>query len=288
MVTLAGLVFSALTAAMSLSVTALSVRISPVFQADHVIQWGLGCFVGRYAYALLIALSSAVDGDAYRPWASTVVAVAITVGCGVMLIAVAVRVCRLLNPGALLRHLTAEGRDSTRYASTFAPRSSPPAPPPAAAPCAGAAPRGGRRARRQHPAPARLRGRVGHAHRARAQPGHPRAERRDPLPHLGAGGPGPVPRARIGAGVRRRALARQPALRRRALARQPAPRCDPRHGRHRVQGALARCQRSQPRRPGARRDRGRPRRTRPGRRPPPGGRRGPGARPPPPRWAGLR
>lgn len=29
--------------------------------------------------------------------------------------AVAVRVCRLLNPGALLRHLAAEGRDSTRY-----------------------------------------------------------------------------------------------------------------------------------------------------------------------------
>lgn len=86
MVTLAGLVFSALTAAMSLSVTALSVRISPVFQADRVIQWGLGCFVGTYAYALLIALSIAVGGDAYRPWASTVVAVAITVGCGVMFI----------------------------------------------------------------------------------------------------------------------------------------------------------------------------------------------------------
>lgn len=115
MVTLAGLVFSALTAAMSLSVTALSVRISPVFQADRVIQWGLGCFVGTSAYALLIALSIAVGGDAYRPWDSTVVAVAITVGCGVMLIAVAVRVCRLLNPGVLLRHLAAEGRDSTRY-----------------------------------------------------------------------------------------------------------------------------------------------------------------------------
>ncbi|MCQ9387448.1 DUF2254 domain-containing protein [Brevibacterium sp. 50QC2O2] len=35
MVTLAGLVFSALTPAMSLGVTALSVRISPVFQADR-------------------------------------------------------------------------------------------------------------------------------------------------------------------------------------------------------------------------------------------------------------
>lgn len=115
MVTLAGLVFSALTAAMSLGVTALSVRISPVFQADRVIQWGLGCFVGTFAYALLIALSIAVGGDAYRPWALTVVAVAMTVGCGVMFIAVAVRVCRLFNPGALLRHLAAEGRESTRY-----------------------------------------------------------------------------------------------------------------------------------------------------------------------------
>ncbi|MGO2774979.1 MAG: DUF2254 family protein, partial [Brachybacterium tyrofermentans] len=37
------------------------------------------------------------------------------VGCGVMFIAVAVRVCRLFNPGALLRHLSAEGRESTRY-----------------------------------------------------------------------------------------------------------------------------------------------------------------------------
>ena len=115
MVTLAGLVFSALTAAMSLGVTALSVRISPVFQGDCVIQWGLGCFVATFAYALLIALSIAVGGDAYRPWALTVVAVAMTVGCGVVFIAVGVRVCRLFNPGALLRHLAAEGRESTRY-----------------------------------------------------------------------------------------------------------------------------------------------------------------------------
>lgn len=71
--------------------------------------------MGTFAYAPLIALSIAVGGDAYRPWDSTVVAVAITVGCGVMFIAVAVRVCRLLNPGALLGHLAAEGRDSTRY-----------------------------------------------------------------------------------------------------------------------------------------------------------------------------
>lgn len=71
--------------------------------------------MGTFAYALLIALSIAVGGDAYRPWALTVVAVVMTVGCGVMFIAVAVRVCRLFNPGALLRHLSAEGRESTRY-----------------------------------------------------------------------------------------------------------------------------------------------------------------------------
>ncbi|GAA1502221.1 hypothetical protein GCM10009690_00840 [Brevibacterium permense] len=184
-VTLASLVFSALTAAMSLSVTALSVRISPVFSADRVIQWGLGCFVGTFAHALLIALSMAVGGDAYRPWASTVAAVAITVGCGVMFITVAVRVCRLLNPGALLRHLAAEGRDSTRYE------------------------------------PARF---------------HTRAAELATGTATGTGGPSPAPRARIGAGVRRSALARQRALRR-----------DPRHGRHRAQGALARGQRSRPR-----------------------------------------
>lgn len=115
MVTLAGLVFSALTAAMSLGVTALSVRISPVFQGDRVIQWGLGCFVGAFAYALLIALSIAVGGQAYRPWASTIVAVIITTGCGIMFIAVVVRVCRLLNPGGLLRRLAAEGREASRY-----------------------------------------------------------------------------------------------------------------------------------------------------------------------------
>ncbi|WP_333618050.1 DUF2254 family protein [Dietzia sp.] len=115
MVTLADLVFSALTAAMSLGVSAPCVRISPVFQAYRVIQWGLGCFVGTFADALLIALSIAVGGDAYRPLAMTVVAVAITGVCGVMFIAVAVRVCRLLNPGALLRHFAAEGRGSTRY-----------------------------------------------------------------------------------------------------------------------------------------------------------------------------
>lgn len=104
-VTLAGLVFTALATAMSLGITAVSVRIVPVFQGDRVIQWGLGAFVGTFGYSLLIALSIAVRDDAYRPWAGTVLAVAATLASGTMFLAVSVRVTQQLNHGMLLRRL---------------------------------------------------------------------------------------------------------------------------------------------------------------------------------------
>ncbi|MEU7298104.1 DUF2254 family protein [Streptomyces exfoliatus] len=117
MMTLSGLVFAALSAAMSFGVTSLSVRIVPVFQEDTVLRWGMGMFVGTFVYALLIALSIATGEDNYKPWAATVGAVLATVGCGVMFIAIVVRVCQHLNPAVLLRRLAADGYRGMQVAS---------------------------------------------------------------------------------------------------------------------------------------------------------------------------
>lgn len=115
MVTLAGLVFTAVTTAMSLGMTAMSVRVVPLFQADRVIQWGLGTFVGTFVYALLVVVSIAVGDSGYRPWLGTALAVLLTLGSGVMFVAVSVRVTQQLNPGVLLRRMARTCWHATRY-----------------------------------------------------------------------------------------------------------------------------------------------------------------------------
>ncbi|WP_017597916.1 DUF2254 family protein, partial [Nocardiopsis lucentensis] len=109
MMTLSGLVFTALTAAMSFSTTSLSIRIVPVFRQDTVIRWGLGLFVGTFIYSLIVAVGIATGVHDRKPWAATSVAVIATVGCGIMLVAVVVRVCQQLSPAILLRRLAADG-----------------------------------------------------------------------------------------------------------------------------------------------------------------------------------
>nr|WP_309133095.1 DUF2254 family protein [Brevibacterium sp.] len=107
--TLSGLVFGALSAAMSFGVTALSVRIVPVFQQDTVIRWGMGLFIATFVYSLSIAVSIAIGEDGYEPLTATALAVLAALGCAVMLLAVIVRVCQHLNPAILLRRLSTDG-----------------------------------------------------------------------------------------------------------------------------------------------------------------------------------
>ncbi|KZE22555.1 DUF2254 domain-containing protein [Brevibacterium casei] len=115
MVTLAGLAFAALTTPMSLGITTMSVRLAPLLQSDRVVQWALGSFVATFVYSLLIALSIALGEDSYKPWTGTVGAVLVTLACAVMFLAFVVRVCTLLNSGALLRRLARDGWKALRF-----------------------------------------------------------------------------------------------------------------------------------------------------------------------------
>lgn len=115
MITLTGLVFSALTAAMSFGITSLSVRIVPVFQSDLVIRWGIGLFAATFVYALLVALSLVVAPDGFQPWLAAGVAVAATLACGVLFIAVVARVCQFLDSPVLLRQIARSGFRALRF-----------------------------------------------------------------------------------------------------------------------------------------------------------------------------
>ncbi|GAA1482379.1 DUF2254 domain-containing protein [Gordonia sinesedis] len=118
--TLAGLVFTALTTAMSHAVSSLSIRVSPIFRQDRVVRVAQGIFLGTFWYALLISLSIAAGEDAYQPFLGTMGAIVLVGASGIALLALIHRVLGDIDPGGLLNRIAAigyrgEGRQVTDY-----------------------------------------------------------------------------------------------------------------------------------------------------------------------------
>lgn len=109
MITLAGLVFNAITLAMQFGAGNLSVRIVPTLRQDRVLRWATGVFVSTFLYTLLIAIRFALHQGAQRPIGSTLMALLMTAACAVMFIALVARVSSLLNPTSLLHRVTMQG-----------------------------------------------------------------------------------------------------------------------------------------------------------------------------------
>ncbi|MFP3987769.1 DUF2254 domain-containing protein [Streptomyces sp. E11-3] len=110
MITLTGLVFTAITLAMQFGGSQLSVRVVPMLQQDWVMRWAMGTFMATFVYTLMISVRLAVGQEDYRPVISMFFAILLSVVCAVLFFALVARVTSTLNSGQLLRHLAAEGR----------------------------------------------------------------------------------------------------------------------------------------------------------------------------------
>lgn len=101
MITLAGLVFTALATAMQVGVSSLSVRIIPLFQSDKVMRGSMAVFVSAFGYCVVVAFAVGFAPSGFRPVLSTLVAAGFVVFGALCFIAVVDRVLRLLNPATL-------------------------------------------------------------------------------------------------------------------------------------------------------------------------------------------
>lgn len=107
--TLSGLVFTALTTAMQLGISSLSVRVVPILQQDPVMLMSMGAFIGTFGYSMLLGVEMTLGPEEFKPVVAYVLAIALAIICGVLLIATVARVCRILNPGQLLLMIADQG-----------------------------------------------------------------------------------------------------------------------------------------------------------------------------------
>ncbi|AKA01768.1 membrane protein [Streptomyces noursei ZPM] len=110
MITLTGLVFTAITLAMQFGASQLSVRVVPLLGQDAVMRWAMGTFMATFVYTLMISVRLAVSQEDYRPVISMFFAILLAVVCAALFFALVGRVTTVLNSGLLLRYLAAEGR----------------------------------------------------------------------------------------------------------------------------------------------------------------------------------
>ncbi|MGV4925303.1 DUF2254 domain-containing protein [Streptomyces sp. BHT-5-2] len=110
MITLTGLVFTAITLAMQFGASQLSVRVVPILQQDAVMRWAIGTFMATFVYTLMISVRLAVSQESYRPVISMFFAILLAAVCAVLFFALVARVTTVLNSGQLLRYLATEGR----------------------------------------------------------------------------------------------------------------------------------------------------------------------------------
>ncbi|MFJ9619287.1 DUF2254 domain-containing protein [Streptomyces noursei] len=110
MITLTGLVFTAITLAMQFGASQLSVRVVPILRQDPVMRWAIGTFMATFVYTLMISVRLAVSQEDYRPVISMFFAILLALVCAVLFFALVARVTTVLNSGQLLRYLATEGR----------------------------------------------------------------------------------------------------------------------------------------------------------------------------------
>ncbi len=110
MVTLTGLVFTALTLAMQVGASQISVKIVPILQQDPLMRWSIGMFLSTFVFSLIIAVDLALESETSAPTLSTACAFLLAFISTFLLIALVARVGSVLNTGQLLRWIAAQGR----------------------------------------------------------------------------------------------------------------------------------------------------------------------------------
>lgn len=109
MITLAGLVFTALTLAMQFGASQLSIRVVPMLQQTPIMRWSIGMFLATFTFALIIAFDLVTASEAV-PMLSTTLALVLAFISTLVLIRLVAQVANVLNPGKLLGQIADSGR----------------------------------------------------------------------------------------------------------------------------------------------------------------------------------
>ncbi|SNT05708.1 DUF2254 domain-containing protein [Rhodococcoides kyotonense] len=112
MITLTGLVFTAITLAMQFGASQISVRVVPMLQQEAVMRWSIGMFLSTFVFSLIIAADLALSGEWTAPVLSTSIAVLLSFVSAFLFIALVARVGVVLNSARLLRWIAGQGRTS--------------------------------------------------------------------------------------------------------------------------------------------------------------------------------
>jgi uncharacterized membrane protein len=112
MITLTGLVFTAITLAMQFGASQISVRVVPLLQQQAVMRWSIGMFLSTFVFSVIIASDLALSGEWTAPVVSTSIAILLSFVSAFLFIALVARVGVVLNSARLLRWIAAQGRSS--------------------------------------------------------------------------------------------------------------------------------------------------------------------------------
>lgn len=112
MITLTGLVFTAITLAMQFGASQISVRVVPMLQEQPIMRWSIGMFLSTFVFAVIIASDLALSGQQTSPMLSTSIAILLAFVSAFLFIGLVSRVGRILNSSRLLRWIAAQGRTS--------------------------------------------------------------------------------------------------------------------------------------------------------------------------------
>lgn len=112
MITLTGLVFTAITLAMQFGASQISVRVVPLLQQQAVMRWSIGMFLSTFVFSVIIASDLALSGEWTAPVVSTSVAILLSFVSAFLFIALVARVGVVLDSARLLRWIAAQGRSS--------------------------------------------------------------------------------------------------------------------------------------------------------------------------------
>ena len=131
MITLTGLVFTAITLAMQFGASQISVRVVPMLQEEAIMRWSIGMFLSTFVFAVVIASDLALSGQRASPVLSTSIAILLAFVSAFLFIGLVARVGMILNSSRLLRWIAEQGRTSIfrMYPAVSAETASPPTKP---------------------------------------------------------------------------------------------------------------------------------------------------------------
>ncbi|MGB3169579.1 MAG: DUF2254 family protein [Rhodococcus sp. (in: high G+C Gram-positive bacteria)] len=112
MITLTGLVFTAITLAMQFGASQISVRVVPMLQQDAIMRWSIGMFLSTFVFAVIVTSDLALSGEWTAPVLSTSIAILLSFVSAFLFVGLVARVGMVLDSSRLLRWIAAQGRSS--------------------------------------------------------------------------------------------------------------------------------------------------------------------------------